>query len=155
MKGHSLLWPVAIAGVILDQGSKLWIMANLQEVGTSWPLWWGVFHLTYVLNTGAAFSLFRGGVDWLKWLSLLVSVGLIVMALKTPRLTRLEQLGYGAILAGAMGNGIDRFRLGHVVDFLDFRLINFPVFNWADVCINVGIVALIMANFLLLRPKAH
>jgi signal peptidase II len=56
-------------------------------------------------------------------------------------------LGYGCILAGAVGNGIDRFLFGHVIDFLDFRLINFPIFNLADVSINIGIAALLWASF--------
>ena len=58
-----------------------------------------------------------------------------------------EQLGYGFILSGALGNGLDRFLFGYVVDFLDFRLINFPVFNLADVFINVGIIFLLISSF--------
>jgi signal peptidase II len=58
-----------------------------------------------------------------------------------------DQLGYGLILGGAMGNGIDRFALGYVVDFLDFRLINFAVFNLADSFISIGIVCLLIASW--------
>jgi len=105
----------------------------------------GVFHLTYVQNTGAAFSFFRGGAGWLRWLSLLVSLGLMIFAWR-EKLSKVEQLAYGFILAGALGNGIDRFLFGYVVDFLDFRLINFPVFNIADMCINIGIIFLIYAT---------
>jgi signal peptidase II len=147
---NPLFWQVAIAGLVVDQVSKVWVSQTFETVGTSWPLWSSVFHLTYVLNTGAAFSVFRGGAGWLKWLSLGVSVGLMIFAGRTP-LRRLEQVGYGCILAGAFGNGIDRFLLGHVVDFLDFRLINFPIFNLADVLINVGIGCLLLASF---RPIA-
>ena len=64
-----------------------------------------------------------------------------------PELLLIEQLGYGFVLAGALGNGVDRFLFGYVVDFLDFRLINFPVFNLADVCINIGIICLLIASF--------
>ena len=60
----------------------------------------------------------------------------------------LEQLGYGFILSGAVGNGIDRFLFGYVIDFLDFRLINFPVFNIADVAINVGVIILLFYSFI-------
>jgi signal peptidase II len=56
-------------------------------------------------------------------------------------------LGYGFILSGAVGNGIDRFLFGYVVDFLDFRLINFPVFNVADVTINIGVLILLCCSF--------
>ncbi len=149
---NSLFWQVAIVGIILDQVSKFWISQALAPVGSTWPLWSGVFHFTYVLNTGAAFSAFRGGAGWLKWLSLGVSVGLIIFAGKVP-LRKLEQLGYGCILAGAVGNGVDRFIFGYVIDFLDFRLINFPIFNLADVSINIGIAALLWANFQPVAPR--
>jgi signal peptidase II len=103
--------------------------------------------LTYVTNTGAAFSLFSQGAGWLRWLSLMVSLGLIALAWFGPALTTFEQLGYSFILGGALGNGIDRFVAGYVVDFLDFRLIRFPVFNLADVFINAGIICLLIATF--------
>lgn len=144
---HYLFWLVAIGGLILDQNSKHWVVLHFHEPGRTWPLIPHVFHLTYVLNTGAAFSAFRGGAGWLKWLSMGVSLALMVFAWRTPKLSRLEQIAYGCLLAGALGNGLDRFFLGHVVDFLDFRLINFPVFNLADVLINCGIIGLLLAHF--------
>lgn len=76
----------------------------------------------------------------------MVSLILIVLAWK-EKLSTIEQWGYGLILAGALGNGIDRFLFGYVVDFFDFRLINFPVFNIADVCINIGVILLIYTTF--------
>jgi signal peptidase II len=118
------------------------------------PILPDVFHFTYVVNTGAAFSLFSdGGVYWLRWLSLIVSLALMAMAWFGPRCDRLEQLGYGLILGGALGNGIDRFIAGHVVDFLDFRLIRFPIFNLADVSINFGILCLLLAIFRASPPR--
>lgn len=138
-------WIVAIIALILDQITKYLIVINFDNVGDTFPLWQEIFHLTYVQNTGAAFSFFQGGAGWLRWLSLLVSLGLIIFAWR-EKLSRIEQLAYGFILAGALGNGIDRFLFGYVVDFLDFRLINFPVFNIADMCINIGIIFLIYAT---------
>lgn len=149
MAKNKLFWLIAIIGLILDQITKYLVVIEFREIGVTFPLWQEVFHLTYVQNTGAAFSFFQGGAFWLRWLSLLVSLGLIIYAL-SDKLTKFEQIGYGFILAGALGNGIDRFLFGYVVDFLDFRLINFPVFNIADVCINLGIIALIYATF---NPK--
>ncbi|MBD3881947.1 lipoprotein signal peptidase [Phormidium tenue FACHB-886] len=143
---NRLFWVAAVVGLVLDQVTKFAIVRTF-ELGESLPLLPGVFHFTYVTNKGAAFSLFSEGGEWLRWLSLVVSLGLILLAWLTPRLSRLEQLGYGCILAGALGNGIDRFTAGQVVDFLDFRLIRFPVFNLADVCINIGIVCLLIAAF--------
>lgn len=140
-----LFWTVATVALILDQLTKYLTVITF-ELGETIPLWPGVFHLTYVRNTGAAFSFFQGGVAWLKWLSLMVSLMLIILAWK-EKLSTIEQWGYGLILAGALGNGIDRFLFGYVVDFFDFRLINFPVFNMADVCINIGVILLIYTTF--------
>lgn len=139
-------WITALIGVALDHATKFWIVSNF-KLGETWPLWAGVFHLTYVTNTGAAFSLFSGGSGWLRWLSLFASLGLMALALFGPMLSRGEQIGYGLILSGALGNGIDRFVSGKVVDFLDVRLINFAVFNLADVFINVGIICILISLF--------
>lgn len=148
-----LFWIAAITSILLDHLTKFWVVQNFQ-LGESLALWPGVFHFTYVTNTGAAFSLFsNGGVYWLRWLSLIVSLGLMSWALFGPRFNKWEQLGYGLILGGALGNGIDRFILGYVVDFIHFRLIDFPVFNVADVSINIGIVCLLITTFLSGRPK--
>ncbi|OKH16877.1 signal peptidase II [[Limnothrix rosea] IAM M-220] len=137
-------WIIALIGLILDQLTKTIVLQTFPEVGDTIPLWNSVFHFTYVQNTGAAFSIFTDGVHWLRWLSLFVSLGLMALAWFGDRLNMWEQLGYGFILSGAMGNGVDRFLFGYVVDFLDFRLINFPVFNIADVCINIGIACLLL-----------
>ncbi|PSB20180.1 lipoprotein signal peptidase [Phormidesmis priestleyi ULC007] len=142
---NRFFWLAAIVGLILDRFTKLWVVKTM-TLGQTIPLLPGVFHITYVINQGAAFSLFQGSV-WLRWLSLAVSVGLMALAWFGPRFERWEQLGYGFILSGALGNGIDRFVLGHVVDFIDVRLINFAVFNLADAFINVGIFCLLVAAF--------
>lgn len=143
---NRFFWVAAVVSLILDQLSKYLVVQNF-ELTETLPLWSGVFHFTYVTNTGAAFSLFSQGGGWLRWLSLIVSLGLIALAWFGPLLRTFEQLGYGFILGGALGNGIDRFVAGYVVDFLDFRLIRFPVFNLADVFINIGIVCLLIASF--------
>ena len=147
MRRKRSFWLVAILGIIFDQITKYLVVQSFAEIGDTVPLWPGVFHLTYVINTGAAFSFFRGQVDILRWISLVVSLGLIIFVWYAPKISLLEQLGYGFILSGAFGNGIDRFLFGYVVDFLDFRLINFPVFNIADVAINIGILLLLIASF--------
>jgi signal peptidase II len=146
-------WFAALIGSVLDRLSKFLVVYTfpLTTPPQSFPLIPGVFHFTYVVNTGAAFSFFNDGVGWLRWLSLGVSVVLLLLAWFGPTLSRWEQWGYGFILSGALGNGIDRFILGRVVDFLDFRLIQFPVFNLADTFINVGIICLLIGSFA--RPR--
>ena len=146
---NRILWIAAGLGLVLDRLSKFLVVYTmpLTVPPHTIPLLPGVFHITYVVNTGAAFSLFNQGVGWLRWLSLLVGVGLMFLAWFGPVMNRWEQAGYGFILSGALGNGIDRFVLGQVVDFLDLRLIRFAVFNLADAFINVGIACLLVNTF--------
>ena len=145
---NALFWWAAGLSLLLDRLTKVWVVQNftLSTPADTLPLWQDVFHFTYVTNTGAAFSLFQGGI-WLRWLSLAVSVGLVCLGLFSPSLPRWEQAGYGFLLGGAAGNGIDRMLTGHVIDFLDFRLIQFPVFNVADVSINLGLICLLIATW--------
>ncbi len=146
---NPIFWIATLTSLGFDQLTKA-IVIHTFELQETLPLLPGVFHFTYVTNTGAAFSLFRDRV-WLRWLSLVVSLGLMVLAWFGPRLNRWEQAGYGFILGGAIGNGIDRFATGAVIDFLDLRLINFPVFNLADVSINIGVACLLIAMILSAR----
>lgn len=150
---NRLFWIAAFIAFFVDQLTKYWVVQTF-SLGETLPILPGIFHFTYVTNTGAAFSLFSGKVEWLRWLSLGVSLLLIGLALLGPVLDCWDQLGYGLILGGAMGNGIDRFALGYVVDFLDFRLINFAVFNMADSFISIGIVCLLLAS-LQKPPSSH
>ncbi|AFY92844.1 lipoprotein signal peptidase [Chamaesiphon minutus PCC 6605] len=142
---NQTFWYAALLSLIIDQASKF-LTVQFFDLGQTLPLLPGVFHLTYFTNKGAAFSLFSNSGGWLKWISLGVSLGLVVLALRA-NLSRWERVGYGCILGGALGNGVDRFVKAEVVDLLDFRLINFPVFNLADVAINIGIGCLLVAAF--------
>ncbi|TAE56396.1 MAG: lipoprotein signal peptidase [Nostocales cyanobacterium] len=139
-------WIIAFSSFLIDQLTKLLVVQTF-ELGETLPLLPGIFHFTYVTNTGAAFSILSGKVEWLRWLSLAVSIGLISIGLFGPKFSFWEELGYGLILGGAVGNGVDRFALGYVVDFLDFRLINFAVFNLADSCISIGVLCLFIASW--------
>ena len=81
----------------------------------------------------------------------IMRTGSIVSLPPCPRglakFTKWEQMGYGLLLSGAFGNGIDRFVFGHMLDFIDVRIINFAIFNLADVFINLGIVCRLIATF--------
>lgn len=144
-------WIVAIGSIVVDIISKQAVVHNLQIMQTI-PIVPNVFHFTYIRNTGAAFSLFQGQ-EWLRWLSLIVSLVLITIGLFKSFNNIWEQLGFGFILAGAAGNGLDRLFFGSVVDFFDLRLINFAIFNWADVSINLGIICLLIHTFFHHSPK--
>jgi signal peptidase II len=141
-------WVAAIVNITIDILTKRAIVENLRIERTSIPIIPNIFHFTYIRNYGAAFSILEGQ-PWLAWLSLLVSIVLIAIGIFRTFSDRWEQLGFGLILAGAAGNGIDRlFFGGSVVDFIDLRIINFAIFNWADISINVGIICLLISNFI-------
>jgi len=156
-------WLLGGLGFGLDQVTKLWAVRVLQPLGEI-QVWPQVFHLTYITNPGAAWSLFAEAGDFLRWISLAVCVALMAWALWGKGWSAWEEVGYGCILAGAAGNGWDRFTLGYVVDFLNAVAVqvpgpggwsSFPVFNLADVLINIGVVCLIMAAFLSPPPATH
>lgn len=131
--------------VVADQLSKVWAARTfvLGDIGRY--LGFGVY-LTYVQNTGAAFGMLPNGTLLLAGLSALVSLGLFVFLLRRKQdMSRLQQTAFTLILAGAVGNMIDRFRLGYVIDFIHFKLprFDFPVFNLADSCVVIGAALLI------------
>ncbi len=150
---NPVFWLVAIAGILLDQLAKHWVVQNF-EVGESITLIPDVLNFTYVTNPGAAWSWFSENGAWLKWLSMLVSLALAAYGWIARLPNPWEQAGYGFILSGAFGNGIDRMRAGEVVDFLQvFPVTRFPIFNLADVWINIGIFCLLAIAFLAPDPS--
>ncbi len=125
--------------IIADQVTKYLAVMNLEPIETM-PLIQDVLHLTYTENTGAAFSIFRNQKFFLIILTSLAMLGILIYLIKlikTPS-NILLKISLSMILAGGIGNIIDRFRLGYVVDFIDFRLINFAIFNVADIFIVIG-----------------
>ena len=141
-------WLAAIINITIDILSKRAIVEVLKVERTSIAIIPNIFHFTYIRNHGAAFSILAGN-PLLRWLSLIVSLILIAIAIFKTFSNIWEQLGFGLILAGAVGNGIDRlFFDGSVVDFIDLRIINFAIFNWADISINLGIICLLIHTFI-------
>lgn len=140
---YFLIFAVILGGDIL---SKLWAVNVLEET-QSIPLWQGVFHLTYVENTGAAFGAFRGGRIFFIIVTLLILAVIVCLIPKYKGRSRLLDTGMTAVAAGAVGNLLDRIFRGFVVDFFDFCLIDFPVFNIADIFVCVG--ALLIAVYVI------
>ncbi len=136
------LFAGAVVG--LDQGVKALIVANFSLHETA-PLIPGILRLTYVRNTGAAFSFFQGQ-QWLFFLIFLVFTGLIFWEyFKKPlAFTGFERWCIAAIYGGGLGNMIDRLRLGYVVDMFETVFMDFPVFNVADCFITCGCAALML-----------
>ncbi|MFT9496483.1 signal peptidase II, partial [Anaerosolibacter sp.] len=107
----------------------------------SYPLINNIFHLTYAENTGAAFSMFSGKQPLLIILTLIIIVALLFYLIRNLKTDQVFlKFSLSLIIGGALGNLIDRIRLNYVVDMLDFTLINYPVFNMADVFVVSGAV---------------
>lgn len=124
----------------IDQLSKVWALKSLKEIG-SIPIIQNVFHLTYVENRGAAFGMLQNNQTIFIIVALAASVfGLYY--LHTKKVNILGRAGIILIISGAIGNLIDRVRLGFVVDYFDFRFIWEYVFNVADVFVVVGTIML-------------
>jgi len=134
---------LAAAIVTIDQISKV-IAADLLVDGRSIEAIPGLLNLVLVHNTGAAFSLFRGSVGALALLSLAVSLGLLLWLIRRRSFPFWQGLALACLLGGTIGNGIDRWRLGHVIDFLALVPVRFPVFNAADVAINLAVVCFVI-----------
>jgi signal peptidase II len=131
--------------VLADQLSKAWAAQALPGTGSQ-PLIPGLIDLYYTTNTGAAFSLFAGSTRVLGAVSLLVALAVAWWILSSGRrgLPLSRALALGLLLGGAIGNGIDRWRLGAVIDFLALVPVNFPVFNIADVAINLAVLGFLV-----------
>ena len=137
---------LSVLMVVLDQLSKHWARGALVP-GEPMPFVPGVLQLTLVRNTGAAFSLFRESSLLLGLLSFAVAVGVSIWIWREARRGLWMGLALGFLLGGTIGNGIDRWRLGHVTDFLELVPIQFPIFNWADIAINLAVLCFAIDAF--------
>lgn len=152
-----LIFLIVLGAILIaaDQFIKWWVVENLMPVKVMDFIYFGDFEilgLRYCENTGAAFSSFSGA----RWfLVILVSVMLIVLLVFTVRYKHKRPLfliSSVMIMSGGVGNLIDRIRLGYVIDYLDVKLFNFAVFNFADICVVVGAVLLLIFLFFI-EPK--
>ena len=130
---------IAAAIVLIDQLSKAALSVVLVDGNTMTAIP-GVLSLQLVHNSGAAFSLFSRSTELLGYLSLLVSVGILVWIGRQRAIPLWQGLATACLLGGTLGNGLDRWRLGYVVDFLALVPINFPIFNGADIAINLAVL---------------
>jgi signal peptidase II len=155
-KYRFLLFTIAII-VPLDQITKIWIDKTM-TLHQSIPVIPDFFSLTYIRNAGAAFGLFSGDVGDLRSAAF-ITISLIALSIlgffysKTPHEDRILRLALSMVTGGAIGNLIDRIRMGEVIDFLDFyiRSYHWPAFNVADSCISIGVGLLILHSFV--TPK--
>lgn len=135
----------SLLGLIIDQIIK--IVINSQMIlNTSITIISNFFHITYVHNYGAAWSIFNGQRIFLVLIAVVTLISLYIFFLKDKDINKYEQISYGLIIGGILGNLLDRIIYGYVIDYLDFNIFgyNFPIFNIADILITVGAFLMII-----------
>lgn len=147
-------WPLflfSVVVILLDQSTKYWAFRTLIPYQPEAVL--PMVNLMLAYNTGAAFSFLSGTGDWHRWLftgfSAVMSLVISVWMIRLPQSARLQLVGLSLILAGAVGNLVDRLLLGHVIDFIDvyYAHYHWPAFNLADSAICVGAFLLLVDMF--------
>ncbi len=129
--------------ILLDQISKFLVL-NTLGFEKSINIIPKFLNFTLVKNEGAAFSLFSNSTNLLTFISVLTSFLLIIIIIKSPPRSFWNLIGLSYLLGGTLGNGIDRFFKGYVLDFLELVPINFPIFNVADISINIAMICFII-----------
>lgn len=133
--------------IALDQVSKYIIDNNFFE-GDTLGVITDFFHITYVKNRGIAFGMFQGKLDIISVATVIAIIAIIYYLYRDRnKMPILEKIGFNFILAGAIGNMIDRVARGFVIDMIDFRGIWAFVFNLADVWINIGVLLILLEYF--------
>ena len=130
--------------ILVDQISKFYVFYFYKTVMNKDYIF---FRLEFVKNYGAAFNIFSGNRIFLSLISIFFSILLIYLIFRKNNLNSFDLYSYSFILGGTIGNGIDRIYKGFVVDFINLNIINFPVFNIADVSINIGFIILLYNIF--------
>jgi len=130
--------------ILIDQFTKYLMFYNYRTFQNKDFL---LFRLDYVKNYGAAFNILSGSRIFLSLISIIFSILLIYLILRKNKLNLFDLYSYSFILGGTIGNGIDRIFRGFVVDFINLNIINFPVFNIADISINIGFIILLYNIF--------
>jgi len=130
--------------ILIDQFSKYLMFYNYKKFINKDFL---LFRLDFVKNYGAAFNIFSGNRVFLSLISIIFSILLIYLILRKNTFNLFDLSAYSFILGGTIGNGIDRILRGFVIDFINLNIINFPVFNVADISINIGFIFLIYKIF--------
>ena len=147
--------PIVVAWLVLDQASKLFFNGSYHAGQVISDPILGIFRFHLVYNTGGAWSIFSGATWALGAFSLVVCIALTVyLALAPQHPNAGELIGISLVVAGGIGNAIDRFTLGFVVDFIEPTFIDFPIFNIADIGVTCGIILFIVSLLIHERTEA-
>lgn len=139
---------ITLICVLIDQIIKLIVMGTM-GIGSSILVIPDFFSLTYVENNGAAWSIFSGNRILLISISVIALILVYWYFLKNKNIKTFELIIYSVLIGGIMGNLLDRIKVGSVIDYLDFKIFgyNFPVFNFADICIVISVIILLIYSF--------
>ena len=130
--------------ILIDQYTKYLMIYNYKKLTNKDFL---LFRLDFVKNYGAAFNIFSGSRIFLSFISIIFSILLIYLIFKKNNQNLLDLYSYSFILGGTIGNGMDRILKGFVIYFINLNIITFPVFNIADISINIGLIFLLYKFF--------
>jgi signal peptidase II len=139
---------IACAVIIADQVSKYFVICSVPE-GTKVDVIGNVLRISHIRNSGAIFGVMKSSGGYFTVFSLVAAIVLVVVLLLSKRARGLVKVGLGLVLGGAIGNLIDRLRLGAVVDFVDIGVGNgmrWPSFNVADLAITVGVIFIVICS---------
>lgn len=147
--------PIVVAWLVLDQASKLFFNGSYHAGQVISDPILGIFRFHLVYNTGGAWSIFSDATWALGAFSLVVCIALTAYLALTPQHPNTgELIGISLVVAGGIGNAIDRFTLGFVVDFIEPTFIDFPIFNIADIGVTCGIILFIVSLLIHERTEA-
>lgn len=138
-----IYWALMFVLVVIDQIIKSVVVSHI-ALGATKAVVPGLLSLTNLHNNGAAWSILQGKLGFFYLISI-VALGVMVYLLWRLRTHRLYEFGIVLMIAGTLGNFIDRIRIGYVVDMFQLDFINFPIFNFADTCLTVGVILILVA----------
>jgi len=149
MKKYKILSLISIIIIILDRISKLLIINNF-NLNEGLTIISGFFNITYVKNFGAAWSILQNKRLFLIIITILSLIFIIYLIYNEKEINKYISMYYGFLIGGILGNFIDRTIYGYVVDFLAFNIFgyNFPIFNISDIFIVIGVILILLENFL-------
>lgn len=136
---------ISLMCLLIDQIIKIVVIVNM-SVNSTITLIPDFFSLTYVENDGAAWSIFSGNT----WFLILVSIVAVILVylyfFNNKGIKKFEMVCYSILIGGIFGNLLDRLKFGKVIDYLDFIIFNydFPIFNFADICIVISVILLVI-----------
>ena len=136
---------ITLLCTLVDQIIKIIVMGTM-GVNSSVSIIDNFFSLTYVENDGAAWSIFSGNRVFLIIISIIALVLIYLYFFKNQNMKKFELINYSILIGGILGNLLDRIKFGKVIDYLDFNIFgfSFPVFNFADICIVVSVILLLI-----------